>query len=198
MITKSLPSVFTNSVQRPQLSKGGMAAPARKVDVWLDGHQMETLTTAPVEYYEYPRHGLYTCCSDRSQSRAGNELLTSVRRQGICHHCTHLRPRHWQRVRTDTFSAQAMFQYEITPRSQPVGEMARLIILPLDFIVKHNLAVRLAVSLQQLRLNWWRTKFFLPSHRCAQHNLQHTNPNPYLLLSSTALNLLGTGSRVVK
>jgi len=68
-----------------------MAGNLRGVDVWFDGHHLETLTTALVDTTN--THGTGCTLAAAINLALDNELLTSVRRaKGVCHHCTHLRP----------------------------------------------------------------------------------------------------------
>jgi hydroxymethylpyrimidine/phosphomethylpyrimidine kinase len=59
---------------------GGMAGNLRGVDVWFDGHQLETLTTALVDTTNTHGTGCTLAAAIAANLALGNELLTSVRR----------------------------------------------------------------------------------------------------------------------
>jgi hydroxymethylpyrimidine/phosphomethylpyrimidine kinase len=59
---------------------GGMAGNLRGVDVWFDGHQIETLTTALVDTKNTHGTGCTLAAAIAANLALGNDLLTSVRR----------------------------------------------------------------------------------------------------------------------
>ena len=59
---------------------GGMAGNLRGVDVWFDGHQLETLTTTLVDTTNTHGTGCTLAAAIAANLALGNDLLTSVRR----------------------------------------------------------------------------------------------------------------------
>ena len=59
---------------------GGMAGNLRGVDVWFDGHHLETLTTALVDTTNTHGTGCTLAAAIAANLALGNDLLTSVRR----------------------------------------------------------------------------------------------------------------------
>ncbi len=59
---------------------GGMAGNLRGVDVWFDGHQLETLTTTLVDTTNTHGTGCTLAAAITANLALGNDLLTSVRR----------------------------------------------------------------------------------------------------------------------
>ena len=59
---------------------GGMAGNLRGVDVWFDGHQLKTLTTALVDTPNTHGTGCTLAAAIAANLSLGNDLLTSVRR----------------------------------------------------------------------------------------------------------------------
>ena len=59
---------------------GGMVGNLRGVDVWFDGHHMETLTTAMVDTKNSHGTGCTLAAAIAANLALGNDLLTSVRR----------------------------------------------------------------------------------------------------------------------
>lgn len=59
---------------------GGMVGNLRGVDVWFDGHQMETLTTTMVDTKNSHGTGCTLAAAIAANLALGNDLLTSVRR----------------------------------------------------------------------------------------------------------------------
>ena len=62
------------------LKGGGMVGNLRGVDVWFDGHHLETLTTAMVDTTNTHGTGCTLAAAIAANLALGNDLLTSVRR----------------------------------------------------------------------------------------------------------------------